>query len=57
MQMATVRKITATGKGTPYVTFPRDLLESLGWRKRQKVEVRRARGGIFIRDARRNKRS
>ena len=36
-----VRKITKTGDYTYYVTIPKEELEHLGWRERQKVRVRR----------------
>lgn len=35
------RKITKTGGYTYYVTIPKDDLDELGWRERERVRVRR----------------
>lgn len=35
------RKITKTGTYTYYVTIPKEELETLGWRERQNVVVKR----------------
>lgn len=50
MDKNNIRKLTKTGKGTVYVTLPKDIVESLGWKEHQKLVVSRVRGGIFIKD-------
>jgi hypothetical protein len=45
-----VRKLTKTGKYTYYVTIPREYIESLDWRKKQKVVVRLSGKKIIIED-------
>jgi bifunctional DNA-binding transcriptional regulator/antitoxin component of YhaV-PrlF toxin-antitoxin module len=47
-----VRKLTKNGKGSMYVILPKEHLKSLGWRERQRLEVERVKGGIFIKDFR-----
>ncbi len=36
-----IRKITKTGQYTFYVTFPKGLVDELGWRGRQRVLIRK----------------
>lgn len=48
---AGVRKITRTGEYTYYVTIPKQELDFLGWREREKVSVRRAGKKIVIEKA------
>jgi len=45
-----VRKITKIGGKSLAVTLPRDLLTKLGWKERQKVTVKKVRGGLLIKD-------
>jgi len=45
-----VRKLTKIGKKSIAVTLPIDLVRELGWREKQKVVVRRIKGGVVIRD-------
>jgi len=45
-----IRKLTKTGRNSRYVILPKDFLEELGWRERQKLTVERVRGGILIKD-------
>ena len=45
-----IRKITKTGSYTYYVTIPREYIAALGWRKKQKVTVRRVGKKIVIAD-------
>jgi len=52
MKKENIRKITKTGKGTVYVTLPKDIVHSLGWQEHQKVVVNRGRGCIIIKDCR-----
>lgn len=55
--MAHVRKIGELGKYTSYVTLPKELVGSLGWRRKQRVTVSRVKGGLVIRDARSRKKA
>ncbi len=50
-----IRKITRVGKGSLAVTLPLDYLEGLGWREKQKVVVKKIKGGLLIRDWHANK--
>ena len=45
-----IRKLTRIGVGSIGLTLPKELVESLGWRERQKVVVKKIRGGLQIRD-------
>ena len=45
-----VRKLTKVGQKSLSVTLPIELVRELGWREKQKVKVKRVRGGILIRD-------
>lgn len=54
--MAYLRKIGELAKYTSYVTLPKELVGSLGWRRKQRVMVSRVKGGVLIRDARSRKR-
>jgi len=54
--MEHIRKIGELGKYTNYVTLPKTLVNSLGWRRKQKVSLSRVKGGVMIRDARSRKR-
>lgn len=45
-----IRKVTKTGKYTYYVTIPKEEIEALGWRERQKVVVRRVGKKLVIED-------
>lgn len=49
-QKKEVRKLTKTGKYTYYVTIPREHIEVLGWRKKQKVTLRLSGKKIIIED-------
>lgn len=44
------RKITRVGKTSLAITIPKEIATELGWRERQKVTVKRVRGGILIKD-------
>lgn len=50
MKKDNIRKLTKTGKGTTYVTLPKEIVESLGWKEHQKLTVKRAKGCVIIRD-------
>lgn len=45
------RKITKHGPGSLGVVLPPEVLKSLGWRRNQRVEIKRTVGGILIKDA------
>ncbi len=49
-QKKEIRKLTKTGKYTYYVTIPREHIEVLGWRKKQKVTLRLSGKKIIIED-------
>lgn len=44
------RKLLRIGKTSLAVTLPIEIIDSLGWREKQKVTVKRVRGGVVIRD-------
>jgi bifunctional DNA-binding transcriptional regulator/antitoxin component of YhaV-PrlF toxin-antitoxin module len=44
------RKITKTGDYTYYVTIPREYIEALGWRCKQKVAVKLSGKKVVIED-------
>ena len=44
------RKLTMTGKYTYYVTIPREYIEALGWRKKQKVTLKLSGKKIIVED-------
>jgi hypothetical protein len=50
-----IRKLTKIGKQSIGLTLPIELVRNLGWRERQKVVVKKIRGGIVIRDWRKMK--
>jgi antitoxin component of MazEF toxin-antitoxin module len=45
-----VRKLTRLGKVSLAVTLPKDILDELGWREKQKVVVERKGQTIVIKD-------
>lgn len=45
-----VRKIAKLGGKSLAVTLPRELVVELGWKEKQKVTVKRVRGGLLIKD-------
>ena len=50
-----IRKITRVGKTSLAVTLPVEMVRELGWREKQRVKVKRIRGGLVIRDYRSKK--
>jgi bifunctional DNA-binding transcriptional regulator/antitoxin component of YhaV-PrlF toxin-antitoxin module len=44
------RKLTMTGKYSYYVTIPREYIEVLGWRKKQKLTLKLSGKKIIIED-------
>lgn len=47
-----IRKITRVGKGSLAITLPLDYVAQLGWREKQKVTIKKVKGGLLIRDFR-----
>ena len=47
-----IRKITKVGKTSLSITIPIEMRKDLGWREKQKVKVKRIKGGIEIKDCR-----
>lgn len=45
-----VRKLTKLGGKSIGLTLPIDMVRELGWREKQKVTVKRVRGGVLIKD-------
>lgn len=45
-----VRKITKVGRASLSVTLPIEIIRQLGWKEKQKVVVKRVRGGVEIKD-------
>lgn len=50
MKKDNIRKLSKSGRGTVYVTLPKEIVESLGWKEHQKLTVTRGRGCIVIKD-------
>jgi hypothetical protein len=45
-----IRKLVRMGKTSLAVTIPRDLIVALNWREKQKLIVKKIKGGVAIRD-------
>jgi len=45
-----IRKLTKAGRASISVTIPVEIVKELGWKEKQKVVVKRIRGGVEIRD-------
>jgi hypothetical protein len=45
-----VRKLTKLGGKSIGLTLPIDIVRELKWREKQKVVVKRVRGGVVIKD-------
>ena len=45
-----IRKITKVGKVSLAVTLPKDLVQKLGWKEKQKVVIKRIHGGVQVKD-------
>jgi antitoxin component of MazEF toxin-antitoxin module len=50
MKNKNTRKLIRLGGTSLAVTLPIEMMEDLGWREKQKVTVKRVRGGVVIRD-------
>jgi bifunctional DNA-binding transcriptional regulator/antitoxin component of YhaV-PrlF toxin-antitoxin module len=46
------RKITRVGKTSLAVTIPIEIARDLGWREKQRVKIKRIKGGFTVRDYR-----
>ncbi len=46
------RKITRIGKTSLAVTIPIEIVHELGWREKQRVKIKRIKGGFEVRDYR-----
>jgi antitoxin component of MazEF toxin-antitoxin module len=44
------RKLYKVGGKSIGLTLPIDLVRKIGWREKQKVTVKRVRGGILVKD-------
>jgi len=47
-----VRKLTKIGKHSIGLTLPIETVRELGWRERQRVVVKRVKGGLTVKDYR-----
>jgi antitoxin component of MazEF toxin-antitoxin module len=47
-----IRKITRVGRSSLAVTLPLEMARELGWREKQRVVVKKIKGGLVIRDYR-----
>lgn len=45
-----VRKLTHIGRRSVGITFPIEIVKELKWREKQKVVVKRVKGGLMIKD-------
>ncbi len=45
-----IRKLTKVGGKSLAVTLPVELVNKLGWREKQRVVVKKIRGGVSIKD-------
>ena len=50
MEDKNIRKLTKVGRQSIAVTLPIEIVRDLGWREKQKVVVKRVRGGMVIKD-------
>ena len=50
MENKEIRKLTRIGKRSIGLTLPIGEVRDLGWREKQKVVVKRVKGGLLIKD-------
>jgi len=55
MENKNIRKLTRIAKRSIGITLPIELVRELGWREKQKVVVKRIKGGLEIKDCRSKK--
>lgn len=48
------RKLLKIGKTSLAMTLPKEITNDLGWKEKQKVVVKKIRGGVAVRDWRKN---
>ena len=44
------RKLIKLGRGSLAVTLPVEIIQKLNWKEKQKVTVKKVRGGVLIKD-------
>ncbi len=45
-----IRNLTRVGRTSLAVTLPKEFVTKLGWKERQKIVVKKVRGGLLITD-------
>lgn len=45
-----IRKITKVGRTSLAITLPKEIANELSWKEKQKVVVKKVRGGVLIKD-------
>jgi len=50
MKNKNTRKLIKVGGKSLSVTIPRELVDKLKWKEKQKVTVKKVRGGVLIKD-------
>jgi bifunctional DNA-binding transcriptional regulator/antitoxin component of YhaV-PrlF toxin-antitoxin module len=45
-----IRKLTRLGKRSIGLTLPIEIVRELGWKEKQKVVVKKVRGGFLVKD-------
>jgi bifunctional DNA-binding transcriptional regulator/antitoxin component of YhaV-PrlF toxin-antitoxin module len=45
-----IRSLTRMGKASYGVTLPVETVKALGWKEKQKLVVKKVRGGVLIKD-------
>jgi len=45
-----IRKLIKLGNGSIALTLPKELVGNLSWKEKQKVIVKKAHGGLLIKD-------
>jgi hypothetical protein len=45
-----IRKLLKIGKTSLACTLPKEMTDALGWREKQRVVIKKIRGGLVIRD-------
>ena len=45
-----IRKLTKSGNGSIGLTLPIEVVRELGWKEKQKVIIKRVRGGVLVKD-------
>lgn len=50
MEEQNIRKLTKVGRQSIAVTLPIEIVRELKWKEKQKVVVKRVKGGVMIKD-------